>query len=527
MNKPTTNPILIVPIDDGSKYINFNKFPSYYNNNPYYATFIINEEIYSRSDINQFYNHIGKYVISASSYSDKNSKPEYAFNSKGKGWKSNSAINSNSQTITVVKKNSDNTYSSTGPQTSNYSQLHFGPSYFNNLKNNPDKHITTNVKGNTISQQIQGEWLQIQLPEPIYLFKYTIKVPGPTLTKNDDLTDFLSDYNITNIPYVANYSKYYSKDMISDHYISHIPKVFTVVGSKDGSDWYYVDHQSFVTPPDLSYSYMKFKTNPNLFNGYTVVNDGSNSQITFQVNSVEHYTYFRIIVTEMFPGKNFVEIDELDIYAFVDIITPNKDSLKKSYYNDISLNSKGSIESFQSQTNSLEYLTGMQANWDFLTNNIDNGLMNLYREQMTNINDAKKNQPLPNLEGFNISKIENFDSHGYVSYKGNVSGNLIYSNQILPLNYIHTDFINLQRKVNSNYFDISQNLYDFSNNYYNALKDPDDKYNMNTNGFNKPPTRTDGWINDNKEMVLQQNTIYLLSTITIATLVIGLILASR
>ena len=50
---------------------------------------------------------------------------------------------------------------------------------------------------------------------------------------------------------------------------------------------------------------------------------------------------------------------------------------------------------------------------------------------------------------------------------------------------------------------------------------------MNTNGFNKPPTRTDGWINDNKEMVLQQNTIYLLSTITIATLVIGLILASR
>lgn len=521
----SATPILIVPIDNGSNYLKFGRSPvnlseTNQGSNPVNPVkFTIDEEIYSRFDINQNYDHMGEYIIKASSFNDANSKPEFAFNNSDKGWKSKNNITSNSQTITVVKKD-NNTFSSIGPVANSYSQIHFGPSYFNNSS-------TSNVKGNKIGNNIKGEWLEIKLPQPIYLFKYTIKVPPPTLTKNDDLKDLLAKYNITNVPTIANYSNYYTGNMNSDYFISHIPKVFTVVGSNNGSEWYYVDHQSFVTPPDLSFSYINSNSNPNLFKGYTVVSNKRYSQITFQVNSVQHYTYFRIIVTEMFPGKNCVEISQWDIYAFVSIITPNKDSLKRSYYNDISLNSKGSIETFQSKTNSLEYLTGMQSNWDLLTNDIDNGLMNLYREQMTNIDNAKQKDKLPNLEGFSISKIENFDPHGFVQYNGNISGKLIYDKQLIPLNNIHTDFINLQRKVNSNYFDTDKRIDDFESSYDTALKDPNDKYDMTGNSFNKPPTRIDGWINDNKEMVLEQNSIYIISTITIATLGIALILASR
>jgi hypothetical protein len=527
-------PILIVPINDGSRYLNFEYITSQKSISVNPAIFVINREIFSPTDTLEFYNHIGEYVITSSSFDSSNDLyiPENAFNYSNKGWKSNNLIIGSSNTITTVEKNNSNVFSSSSiTSSSNYANPHFGPSYFNQTtskKNIVNTNIITNTNGDNTKNNIIGEWLQIKLPQPIYLYNYTIKVPIPKLIKTDKLKDFLNNYNITP-PSEPNYSKYYSDNNISNYYISHFPKVFTVVGSLDGNNWYYVDHQSFVSPPDLSFSYIKNYSNPNLSQGYDVINDGRNTQITFQINSIDHFNCFRLIVSELFPGNKQVQINEWDLYAFVDIVTPNPNSKNQSRYNKKLLNSNGSIETFISKTNSLDYLTGMQSKFDSVNNieEVDNGLMKIYKDQLKNINIAKQTTILPNLEGFTLSKIENFDSHGFVSYNGNTDGNLIINNQITPLNYIHTDFLNLQKSVNQSYFDLSNNIYDFSNNFYTTLNTPNDHYDMSLNNFNKPPTKEDAWINDNKQMVLEQNSIYILSTITITTLIIALILVSR
>jgi len=361
-------------------------------------------------------------------------------------------------------------------------------------------------------------------------------VDPPKLVKNDNLKDLMDNYGIKT-PSIPNYSPFYSNTTGSDYYISYLPKVFTIAASNDGNKWYYIDQQSFITPPDLDNSYMKQNLNSakskNLINGYTVVVNENSSQITCQINSIDHYTYFRIIITELFPGNKQVKINEFDLYAFVDIITPNISSLKRSIFNDISLNDYGSIESFVFERNSQEYLTGMQS-WDYLTKGVDDNLINLYREQLTTLEDAKNKNPLPNLEGFELKTTEGYDvgtnninSYGYIQYNNGVDGNQILNNQIIPLNRIHSDFLKLQGNVNTNYSDLSNNIPIFINDYKNMLSDPKDKYDMSANRFNKAPTKEDGWINDNKLMVLEQNSIYILSTITVATLIIAIIFVSR
>ena len=544
-NDIIAKPILIVPIDNGSRYLNLSDLsiqsnqPNSYSNP---ATFIIDREIFSSTDKLQLYNHIGEYIIESSSY-EINYEPEHAFNYGDKGWKSNNSIIGSSNTITTVTQNPDTKkYSSTSiTNSTNYSNPHFGGSFFNKTNpntNSSNKDLTnTNIKiDNSISRSIKGEWLQIQLPEPIYLFSYTIKVDPPKLVKNDNLKHLMDSYNVIP-PSIPNYSSFYSNTNGSDYYISYLPKVFTIVGSNDGNKWYYIDHQSFITPPDLINSYTKQNldsvTSKNLINGYTVVTNEGSSQLKCQINSIDHYTYFRIIITEMFSGNKQVQINEFDLYAFVDIITPNSSSLKRSIFNDISLNDYGSIESFVPERNSQEYLTGMQS-WDYLTNDVDNKLINLYREQLTTIKDAKNQNTLPNLEGFDLKTIEgydvgsnNMDSYGYIKYNQGVNGNAIIQNQITPLNRIHIDFMNLQNKVNQNYVDLSNNIPFFTNNFNNLSTDQTDHYEMNTNNFNKAPTKEDGWINDNKLIVLEQNSIYILSTITVATLIIAIIFASK
>lgn len=551
--KTNSNPILIVPINDGNRFYNFDYFTSEQSLNINPATFTIKQEIFSPSDTLQLYNHIGKYTISASSYNDKYSIPENAFNYGSKGWKSNNNINTGSNEIitSITKTNKGFKSNQIINKQSNYSQVHFGPSYYNNTNNarTPDNKKNTYILGNSENEElgsnkhnIKGEWLQIKLPEPIFLYNYTITVPSPSLNDNDNLKDYYTEkqYKELITPSIPNYSKNYTDKDNSKYYVSHFPKVFTLAGSIDGSNWHYVDHQSFGIPPDLSYTYLKENKNTNLFNGYIVDTNNGSTKIQFQVNSIDHFSWFRLIINEMFPGNQYVEINEWDIYAFVDIITPNSDTLKPSYFNDISLNKTGSIESFSPsyniqfdilKTNSQEYLTGMNYNWDYLTNNIDNGLMNLYREQLTNINDAKKDK-LPHLEGFSClnkkNTLENFESHEFIVNKGeNTSRNNINENQITPLNYIYKNYANLQEKVNTNYIDISQNIISFNKKYNDALNDPKDKYDMKANNFNKPPTRIDGWINDNKEIVLEQNYIFILSTITITTLAIAIIFISK
>jgi hypothetical protein len=229
------NPILIVPIDDGSRPLNFDRFkakPTDYKipdpDNP--AKFNIDYEIFSYEDSTlHLYNHIGEYTISCSTY-DPNYKPENAFNKSNRGWRSNNNLTGNSNIITTVTKNSaNNTYSSPNPvvNSTNYFNPHFGPSYFN--ATSASTNVTnTNIIGNISNNTITGEWLQIQLPAAVIMTSYNLTCPnnsaglGPgswvMLGSVDGVTWFLLDTQ-TGITWAsANLQKTFTPATITSSY---------------------------------------------------------------------------------------------------------------------------------------------------------------------------------------------------------------------------------------------------------------------------------------------------------------------
>jgi hypothetical protein len=91
---------------------------------------------------------------------------------------------------------------------------------------------------------IRGEWLQIQIPDSasIYLFKYKISVP-------DNWSEPIS-----------------------------FPKKFVVVGSNNGNDWHFLDQRNLTDEPERGVQ-------------------------EFNINSPDRFSYFRLIVCEIFTKK--------------------------------------------------------------------------------------------------------------------------------------------------------------------------------------------------------------------------------
>ena len=534
--------------------------------------------IYDGNDINLQYDHTGIYVASASSVYDYNYDAFNAFNNDGKGWRSSPQWNNtNSGTATTSGAKSINLYKYTdangNDSTEKYGRPHYGSSFLNsnttkttvkygagnNGSASSNKTINDSVvAGPTVD--IYGEWLQIETPSPVYLYNYSIRVPGPSAGFKDG-----GDYSTNTYPldksstqnYINNENGPDQKDGFTsiiegldgtseclynnrpdgeggcrwgsklskqedvfnsnfswtmtpdrrlmtptDRWTSHFPKVFTVVGSTDGKNWYYIDQQSFVDPPDLPKttqdSYLLSKGNT-YTKGYGHEKNTGANIIKFEVNTVDKYSFFRLIISEMFPNNSYVHITTWTLSAFIDNFTPNKRSKEEASY-----------ESFTNfRENSQEYVTGMK-NWEYFSNDIDSGLLDKYREQKETISQAKKDKnPLSNLEPFSG---ENADS---------------IKSQIAPITSSYTGYITSQQQINDNYYVMGNNIASFNSLYGNITTRTDDKYDFRGNGFARAPTKIDGWINDNKEIVMQQNSIYILSTITIASLVLALILVTK
>ena len=487
--KATLNaqPVLILPFPDGKTKLD-NKTNS--------VNVLESKPIWDTNDVNQTYDHTGFYKASASSVytgDGVNYQPGNAFNISDYGWKS--AENPGLTQSTIYNESLDelNTDKNT------YSKVHYGPSYYNGI-------ATTTVQQEIFSapgyqgksygeEKIAGEWLQIQLPKgkPVYLFRYKISVPRPP---NNNYVYPPTDKTIPNQPLPP-----------PKENSSFFPKTFVVVGSKDGNSWFYVDQQTFIEPPDISGVTGLGYPNLNYKKGYRK-DPLDNNAIVFDINSVNRYTYYRIIITELFPGMTAAQISQWQLYAFADIITPNARTLVESfspnYVKEVGgMTSKPLGEPFsESHTISPE-------------------LQKKHNDQLTSIQQAK-------LYINPLSTVEGFDSHGFVSYpSGTTNGNLVINNQLAPMAAIYSDYINQQKKVNNNYFDLSQNIAKFNKEYSLALYAQNDKYDMSGNNFNRPPTIMDGWINDNREIVLQQNSMFILSSITIATLILALIFAGR
>ena len=143
------------------------------------------------------------------------------------------------------------------------------------------------------------------------------------------------------------------------------------------------------------------------------------------------------------------------------------------------------------------------------------------------------------INGNGVSK-ENFDNRGFTESQNVVNKsanpgdnqnipNSIIEKQINPMIKITQDYSEIQRKVNNNYYDISNSIFKIKNNNNTGIRDilsndTNNIYDFSGNMFKyntKKPQKEDAMKDDVNIMVLEQNNILMLGSITIAALLIG------
>ena len=194
----------------------------------------------------------GNYVVSASSYSSDEHKPEKAFNKISDSyWECDYANNSayNKNLFGHLPYTTNPYYKS--PDGASIYRLTGGGSTSSNF------FTWVGPKGN--EKDIPGEWLQIKIPSkyPIYLYKYSILTPTP---RNGVIT---------------------------------FPKSFIIVGSMDGVAWNYIDQQTMKDNIDTT----------------------NRAPVVFNVNSENKYCYFRIIIKSLYQQKDIIQINQLALYG--------------------------------------------------------------------------------------------------------------------------------------------------------------------------------------------------------------------
>jgi hypothetical protein len=137
-----------------------------------------------------------------------------------------------------------------------------------------------------------------------------------------------------------------------------------------------------------------------------------------------------------------------------------------------------------------------------------------------------------NIQGF--KNIENFDNHGYtnssiVLNSDNIKGNIIQQ-QLQPMIEISKDYNQLQGNISNKYYEINGTINNISNSNNTGIRDilstNYEMYDFSGNYLNytsKIPKKYDALNDDMNIMILEQNNLLILGTITIATLIIGAI----
>jgi hypothetical protein len=238
--------------------------------------FTIRDPIYDPNDVHENYDHVGDYIITASSFADDKHKPFNAFNGGKTGsWKTN------------YKKNPYIFKSETDGKVYDYCQ---NPYFTLEKLGDLVQTIPSNYQGGGSQQTVYstlvgvlknrygGEWIQIQLPDanPIYLFRYSIRTPS-------------------------------NKDLCTH------PKSFLLLGSKDGKTWQYIDMQVLALTDAPKYT-------------------GLSSSVVYEINSTDYFYYFRFVITEMFPGNGVLEISQISLFTFLEH-TPNPNAVEEGFMN--------------------------------------------------------------------------------------------------------------------------------------------------------------------------------------------------
>jgi len=119
---------------------------------------------------------------------------------------------------------------------------------------------------------------------------------------------------------------------------------------------------------------------------------------------------------------------------------------------------------------------------------------------------------------------EAFNNRGYKEV--GTTGNTILSGQVLPLSLIATDYSNKLKTVNQNYYDLSSNISTIKS-IQNDISG-NTLYDYNTPFIlEKPKTLLDGLVYDNNLLTVQENAMYVLGTITAATLIVFAIVIGK
>lgn len=190
----------------------------------------------------------GLYIFSCSSYSNEKRQPYNVFNDNlNSYWECDYRNNNDYNRLkTSYKEYTKNPYNGDSP--SNYQ----GGGHKTNL-------FTTIVGEIGNNRKIKGEWIQIQLPEKIYLQSYILTTP----------------------PFGS---------------INNFPRKFVVLGSNDGINWTLLDYQQ--------------------------VNDTTQTgqvRKSFSMTPPENYRYYRLIVEQMKKDVERVKLSQWKLFGTMDV----------------------------------------------------------------------------------------------------------------------------------------------------------------------------------------------------------------
>jgi PAN-like domain len=219
----------------------------------------------------------GQYIITASSYASDSTQPYNAFNeNEVSGWQTDFSGNTNYN----VNTNSHPQYVQNPYNEGN-------PSTYQGGGTTTNTWVTTVGDANQKQTYVKGEWIQIQLPYSIHLFRYSLLTP----------------------PYTES---------------STFPVKFMIVGSNDGNTWNYVDFRNTTTegvPPIASHPFK-----------------------LYNINTTQKYSYFRLILSEMSGKIPYVRLNQWNLWGITvnrknnDAVAPVASYSKEDTYTTVDNN---------------------------------------------------------------------------------------------------------------------------------------------------------------------------------------------
>lgn len=355
---------------------------------------------------NPKYNQNGTYVATSSSYANPANKAFNIFNgSESVPWSCDFSNNSNYNSTTF-----SNPRYLRDPYTANMPSSYQGGGQ-------TSTYYGTLVGAGNKSKTIYGEWVQIQLPYQVYLYRYNIVIP----TSRKDSFFF--------------------------------PKKFMVVGSNDGNKWDYVHQKDF--------------TNDSL-------NDKGDTT-EYNINSPDKFSYFRLIVSELFDHQSKISIKQWNMFGTVD------PTINNEAFTDMSSSDK--------------------------------------KYQFVDLNKSGGNYIEYNDPSYFMKKLEPFHlREGLDNSISSIRSNEVQLQQNSAING------HLQDAINNQYFDINKHINTVTDNttqYLNAQSD------NGLDTIHPKPKLIDGKKEDSQSLMNQESSILILGTICSTLLIVFAIAAAK